>query len=159
MKFFLILFIVIINSLLADNTYSTHSNWLINTKSISQKFQMIQTQFRGYDLAMVEVGYRFNTFYFAIQDKNYDLARYQLDKIKLAIENGVQRREKRKKNSEAMFLTTQYKVMNKALLTQNHSSVVKEYEVMKRLCNACHVVEKVPFIHVIDPIYRWQPIK
>ena len=31
---------------------------------------------------MVEVGYRFNSFYFAIEDKNYNLAHYQLDKIK-----------------------------------------------------------------------------
>lgn len=124
-----------------------------------QKFRAIQKQLRGFDLAMVEVGYRFNSFYFAIGDKNYDLAHYQWDKIKKAIENGVQRREKRKSNSETMFLDTQYKTMKTALNNKNEKSVLKEYEQTKQICNACHVAEKVPFIKVIDPKYRWQPIR
>ena len=63
-----------LSALLAENNYSTKSNWLLETKTDEQKFQKIQKQLRGFDLAMVEVGYRFNSFYFAIKDKNYDLA-------------------------------------------------------------------------------------
>ena len=146
-------------NLFAENSYSTTSNWLIETESDEQKFKKIQKQFRGFDLAMVEVGYRFNSFYFALQDKNYDLAQYQLDKIKKAIENGTERRPKRKQNSETMFLNGQYDAMSKALSTKSSLQIQKEYINTKKLCNACHVAEKVPFIHVIDPKYRWQPVQ
>ena len=64
-----------------------------------------------------------------------------------------------KKNSETMFLNIQYKTMKKALSTKNSQQIQKEYMNTKQLCNACHVAENVPFIHVIDPTYRWQPIQ
>jgi len=159
MKKIVILFMVLIYSAFAQNTYSTKSNWLLETKSDEQKFKKIQKQFRGFDLAMVEVGYRFNSFYFALEDKNYDLAQYQLDKIKKAIENGIQRRPKRASNAQAMFLTTHYKTMSKALASQKTQKIKEEYESIKRSCNSCHAAEKVPFIHVINPSYRWQPIQ
>ena len=159
MRFFFLLFFFEIILLNAQNTYSTKSNWLLDTKSDKEKFKAIQKQFRGFDLAMVEVGYRFNTFYFAIKDKNYNLANYQLDKIKKSIQNGIHKRPKRAYNSENMFLHTQYKIMKNALLTKDIKIISKEYENTKQICNACHRAEKVPFIEVIDPKYRWQPIR
>ena len=159
MKIIFIIYIIFFTTLVAENNYSTKSNWLLETKTNEQKFKKIQKQYRGFDLAMVEVGYRFNSFYFAIKDKNYDLAHYQLDKIKKAIENGIERRPKRKSNSETMFLDTQYKAMSEALSTKNSQQIEKEYINTKQLCNACHTAEKVPFIHVTDPRYRWQPIQ
>ncbi len=159
MKTFLLLILVLSYNLLAQNNYSTKSNWLLETKTDEQKFKKIQKQLRGFDLAMVEVGYRFNTFYFALQDKNYELAQYQLDKIKKAITNGIQRRPARKENSKTMFLNTQYKMMTKALKSKDSALIEKEYTHTKNLCNACHKAERVPFIKVIDPKYRWQPIQ
>ncbi len=159
MKTILLLSILFSYTVLAQNTYSTKSNWLIETKTDEQKFKKIQKQFRGFDLAMVEVGYRFNTFYFALQDKNYDLAQYQLDKIKKAIQNGVIRRPARKKNSENMFLKSQYKKMTIALKSKDIQQIKKEYTNTKNLCNRCHKAERVAFIKVIDPQYRWQVIK
>ena len=159
MKILLAISILFFSTLFAENNYSTKSNWLLETKTNEQKFQKIQKQFRGFDLAMVEVGYRFNSFYFAVKDKNYDLAHYQWDKIKKAIENGIERRPKRRNNSETMFLNTQYKAMSRALSTKDSQHIQQEYINTKQLCNACHIAEKVPFIRVIDPSYRWQPIK
>jgi len=159
MRLMTILLLLSFSALFAENNYSTKSNWLLETKGDEQKFKAIQKQLRGFDLAMVEVGYRFNSFYFAIEDKNYDLAYYQFDKIKKAIENGIQRRPKRKKNSETMFLTTQYKAMKRALSSKNSQLIQKEYSNTKQLCNACHIAERVPFIEVVDPKYRWQPIQ
>ncbi len=159
MKTILLLSVLFSYTLLAQNNYSTKSNWLIETKTDEEKFKKIQKQFRGFDLAMVEVGYRFNTFYFSLQDKNYDLAQYQLDKIKKAIKNGVIRRPARKKNSETMFLKSQYKMMSQALKSKDIQQIEKEYTRTKNLCNRCHKAEKVPFIRVIDPKYRWQPIQ
>jgi len=156
-KFFLSM--VLVSGLFAQNNYSTKSNWLLETKDDEQKFKKIQKQFRGFDLAMVEVGYRFNTFYFAIEDKNYDLAHYQLDKIKKAIQNGIERRPARKENSEMMFLDTQYKAMKEALKSKDTKKIEQEYTNTKQLCNSCHSAERVPFIHVTDPKHRWLPIK
>ena len=137
--------------LFAENNYSTKSNWLLETKTNEQKFKAIQKQLRGFDLAMVEVGYRFNSFYFAIKEKNYNLAHYQWDKIKKAIENGIERRPKRKINSKTMFLDTQYKSMKQALNKKDDVHIWQEYEKVKKTCNACHVAENVPFIKVKDP--------
>ena len=158
-KIILIFSILLSVNLYADNNYSTKSNWLIELKDDKQKFKAIQKQLRGFDLAMVEVGYRFNSFYFALKDANYDLANYQLDKIKKAIQNGIQRRPKREHNSKSMFLDTQYKSMKKALQMKDEKLIFQEYENTKRNCNACHAAERVPFIKVINPVYRWQPIK
>jgi len=65
-----------------------------------------------------------------IEDKNYALANYQLDKIKKAIENGIERRAARKANSRAMFLDTQYKSM-KEVLEKEDDKVIKKH--MSRL--------------------------
>jgi len=156
-----ILLLILITSsyILAENSYSTKSNWLMETNSSEAKFQKIEKQFRGFDLAMVEVGYRFNSFYFAIQDENYPLANYQWDKIKKAIENGTERRPARKHNSKIMFLDTGYKNMKEALAKKDKKLITKEYSRVKQSCNACHIAERVPFIEVIDPKERWQPIK
>ena len=159
MKTILLISIIFFSQLLAENNYSTKSNWLLETKTDTQKFKAIQKQLRGFDLAMVEVGYRFNSFYFAIKDKNYDLANYQWDKIKKAITNGTHRRPKRKTNSEVMFLDTYHKTMKAALDKKDEKLIWKEYTQAKQSCNVCHVAERVPFIKVIDPEYRWQPIK
>jgi uncharacterized protein (UPF0210 family) len=159
MRLISIFILLSFSCLSAENNYSTKSNWLLETKGSEQKFRAVQKQLRGFDLAMVEVGYRFNSFYFAIKDKNYDLAHYQLDKIKKAIENGIQRRPKREENSKAMFLDTQYKNMKEVLDKKNEKQIWKEYENTKKICNACHAAENVPFIEVIDPKYRWQPIR
>jgi len=159
MKIILMIILLSLSWLYAQNNYSTKSNWLLETKDEDKKFKAIQKQFRGFDLAMVEVGYRFNSFYFALKDKNYDLANYQLDKIKKSMANGIIRRPAREQNSKTMFIDTQYKAMKKALESKDDKLIIKEYEKTKRVCNACHEAENVPFIKVIDPEYRWQPVK
>ena len=155
--------IIVVSTLLLSgliaNNYSTSSEWLMETNTTQEKFKKIQKQFRGFDLAMVEVGYRFNSFYFAIKDENYPLANYQWDKIKKSIENGIERRPKRAKNSKNIFLDTQYISMKKALEKKDSKLIWQEYNSTKVNCNACHMAENVPFIHVIDPKHRWQPIK
>ncbi len=117
-----------LHCLFAENDYSTKSDWLLETKGDEQKFKAIQRQLRGFDLAMVEVGYRFNTFYFALKDKNYKLAHYQWDKIRKSMENGIERRPKRKDNSKRMFLDTQYRSMSEALDQKSEKSIWQEYE-------------------------------
>ena len=68
------------------------------------------------------------------------------------------RRPKREENSKSMFLDTQYAVMKKLLDKKDDKGIFEAYEQIKHSCNACHHAEKVPFIKVVDPQYRWQPI-
>ncbi len=49
---------------------------------------------------MVETGYRYQELYWEGQDQNWDYAGYHLNKIKIAIENGLERRPKRAKSTE-----------------------------------------------------------
>lgn len=149
----------LVSGLFAENNYSTTSEWLMSQNGTDAKFKSIQKQLRGFDLAMVEVGYRFNEFYFALKNKNYDLAEYHWDKIKKAIENGIIRRPKRAMNSKAMFLDTQYYLMKKALKSKDANQIWQQYEKTKVACNACHAAEKVPFINVVDPQYKCFPVK
>jgi hypothetical protein len=146
-----ILVLSIFTTTIFAGSYSTSSNWLLEAETEQKKFELIQNQFRGFDLAMMEVGYRFNNLYYALKEKNYKLADYHLEKIKKAIENGVQRRPKRKNNSDFMFLDTQWKIMKQALESEDKKSIWIEYENTKKSCNTCHVAENVPFIKVQSP--------
>ena len=156
---YIILSVSLLISSISANSYSTKSNWLMDTNSSDVRFQKIQKQLRGFDLAMVEVGYRFNSLYFAIKDNNLPLASYQLDKIKKAIKNGIERREKRTKNSKIFFLDTKYKDMQKSFKSKDTNIILQEFNRLQESCNSCHNAERVPFIKVITPKYRWQPIK
>lgn len=51
----------------------------------------VERHLRGFDMAMMEVGHRYIDLYWAGQDGNWEAAAYQLEKIRLAIENGLER--------------------------------------------------------------------
>jgi len=51
-------------------------------------------------MAIIETGYRYQELYWVGQDESWDYADYQIEKIRKAIENGLERRHKRAKSSE-----------------------------------------------------------
>ena len=53
--------------------------------SDSEKIKAVERQFRGFDMAMVETGYRFQELYWAGSDENWDYADYQVEKLRKAI--------------------------------------------------------------------------
>ena len=82
---------------------TAQGDWIKGTET--EQIKTIEKQFRGFDNAMVETGYRYQELYWAGQDQNWEYANYQIDKIKIAIENGLERRSKRAKSAEH-FLTS-----------------------------------------------------
>src|SRR3990172_9440034 len=76
-----------------ENKPSGADGWLKGDEN--QKFETIAKQFRGFDMAMVETGYRYQELYWAGKDENWEYAAYQAEKIKVAVENGLERRPKR----------------------------------------------------------------
>src|SRR5688572_19353742 len=56
--------------------------WLL--ASPGERNAQVERHFRGLDVAMMEVGYRFAELYFAGMDGNWPYAKYQAEKIDLA---------------------------------------------------------------------------
>lgn len=107
---------------------------------------------------MVETGYRYQELYWAGQDENWEYANYQLEKIKTAIENGLQRRPKRAKSAEH-FLTNVVPATQKAVDSKDIVAFNNGFLVLTTNCNSCHAMEKVPFFTVKLPTERQSPIR
>jgi hypothetical protein len=63
--------------------------------SANEKFVTVARQLRGFDVTMVEVGYRYQELYWAGIDENWDYARYQIEKMETTLKDGFARRPKR----------------------------------------------------------------
>src|SRR5687767_3431716 len=98
----LILILLILFGVFACNQQAGKENaqgdWIKGTGT--EQIKTIENQFRGFDNAMVETDYRYQELYWAGQDQNWAYADYQIDKIKIAIDNGLVRRPKRAKSAE-----------------------------------------------------------
>lgn len=134
---------------------TAQGNWIKGSES--DQITTIEKQFRGFDKAMIETGYRYQELYWAGKDKNWEYADYQLDKIKVAIEYGLERRPKRAKSAEH-FLKLGLPEMKKAIKSKDNALFNKEFKTMTINCNNCHSMEKVPFFTVKLPINRQSPI-
>ena len=152
--------IILILGLVACNKKTdketAQGDWIKGTET--QQIKTIEKQFRGFDNTMVETGYRYQELYWAGQDQNWEYADYQLEKIKLAIENGLERRPKRAKSAE-YFLTYVLPEMRKSLEKKDTVIFNKGFQTMTINCNSCHAMEKVPFFKVNIPTDRQSPIR
>lgn len=135
---------------------SIQGDWIKGTKK--EQINTIEKQFRGFDNAMIETGYRYQELYWAGQDQNWEYADYQIDKIKIAIENGLERRPKRAKSAEH-FLTYVLPEMKKSIESKDTVVFNKGFQALTINCNSCHAMEKVSFFTVQTPTARQSPIK
>lgn len=147
---------IIFFSFLSCNKETTiQGEWITGTEV--EKLKKIEKQFRGFDNAMVETGYRYQELYWAGQDQNWEYANYQLEKIKLVIENGLERRPKRAKSAE-YFLNYTLPEIKKSIHNKNLTTFNKEFQTMTTSCNNCHAMEKMPYFTVKKPTNRPSPI-
>ena len=72
--------------------------------SESERWAAAERHFRGLDVAMVEIGYRYQELHFAGDDGNWAFAAYQLKKIGLSLDRALERRPKRRASAEQLFL-------------------------------------------------------
>jgi len=126
--------------------------------NVDEKFETIAGQLRGFDVAMMETGYRYQELYWAGRDENWDYAKYQLEKIKLSIENGLERRPKRAKSAEH-FLSNVLPEMQKTVEAKDTAAFNRNFEILTVNCNNCHAMEQVPFFTVKTPVERQSPIR
>lgn len=155
-------FICIVSVMLLSCTGNEKSNtsdtgsWIKGSEE--EKFKAIEKQFRGFDMAMVETGYRYTELYWAGQDQNWEYAHYQLDKIKTAIENGIERRPKRAQSAQS-FLQNSIPAMKEAINKKDTTTFNQGFMIFQSSCRSCHIAEKVPFIQSTIPERRLSPVK
>lgn len=125
--------------------------------SEQEKIKIIEKQFRGMDNAMVEVGYRYQELFWAGRDENWSYASYQLEKIKLAIDNGLQRRPKRAA-SVTQFFRFALPEMQKAIDSKDTSAFSKGFQILTNECKNCHIRENAPFSNFTKPQVRLSPV-
>ena len=153
----LITTLFVLTSCKSKDTYKPiQGKWIKGTEQ--EKLHTIESQIRGFDKTMVEVGYRYQELYWAGQDENWEYASYQLQKINKAIKLGLQRRPKRAASAEN-FLTYVIPEVNKSIKAKNKVDFDKNFKMMRTNCTSCHMAERVPSFTVQIPTDRQSPIR
>lgn len=129
--------------------------WLLSGSN-DERFARVARQLRGFDVAMVETGYRYGELYWAGQDRNWDYAKYQVEKIRTAVKNGVERRPKR--GPSAQMLEGPLVSLEEAISAKDPGLFNARFSTLTTTCNACHQAERVPFVHVQPPSIRLAPL-
>lgn len=128
---------------------SDETHWLSDSPA-GQRDQLEQ-HLRGLDVAMVEIGHRFNELYFAGQDRNWPYAQYQIEKIELALRLALERRPLRAEAAKP-FLEETIPLFKQAIQAAKSDRNSRAYDdALGRLrtdCMKCHVVENVPHFTV-----------
>ena len=124
----------------------------------SARWTTVARHLRGLDVAMVEIGYRYQELYWAGEDSNWEYADYQLKKINLALENALERRPKRRASSQALFLPSS-KELEQAIALKERPRFDKGFSAMTAACNVCHVAENIASFHVVPPTHRQSSIR
>lgn len=134
----------------------TGDGWLKGTAE--DKFSQVEKQLRGLDKTMVEVGYRFTELYFAGKEHNWDYARYQAEKIDIAIRLGLERRPKRAQSAQ-FFLTEEIPAVFKAIESKDDRIFLQSMDRLRSSCMKCHNLEKVPYFTVEFPEHHLSPVR
>ncbi len=151
------LFVISFSSCDTDDTDPVGSqDWL--TGDTQQKLETITDHLRGFDMAMVETGYRYSELYWAGYDSNWDYARYQIEKIALALDRGLERRPARAESADP-FINHAIPEMENAIQSEDPDLFQREFENFTQSCNACHAAEQVPHFNVKEPETRLSPIR
>lgn len=142
---------------MADKDES-HENrgWLADDWSKARP--QVQSQFRGSDVAMMEVGYRFSEFFFAGKDHNWDYADYQLEAMEKAIRLMIERRPKRAKSAK-VFLEEDLPDVVRLTKERSPESFDRAAERLRVSCMKCHVAENYSFVTVQFPTDRQSPVR
>ncbi len=132
-----------------------NARWLLEGTN-DTRFIRVAQHLRGFDMAMVETGYRYTELYWAGQDRNWDYAKYQVEKIRTAVRNGIERRPARAKS--AQMLESALPGVEEALRAKDPVRFADRFAALTATCNACHHAERVPFVHVQTPATRMSPV-
>jgi len=123
-----------------------------------EKFEIVSKHLRGFDMAMVETGYRYQELYWAGKDQNWEYAAYQAEKLRVAVENGLERRPKRAESAQN-YMNIALPQIDSAVASRDTVQFNQAFSVLTSHCMACHAVEEVPHFIVKEPTVRQSPIR
>ncbi|MGD9563116.1 MAG: hypothetical protein AB7F88_08825 [Pyrinomonadaceae bacterium] len=115
-------------------------SWLKGTTD--EKLAQVETHLRGLDVAMAEIGYRYGELHHATKERNWEYAKYQTEKIDLALRLALERRPKRAASSQD-FLNKDLPAVVQAIKSQDATVMDKAMEQLHNSCVACHRAENV----------------
>lgn len=130
--------------------------WLRGTAG--EQLRGVERQLRGLDVAMAEIGYRFTELHFAGQDRNWDYAKYQAEKIELALRLALERRPQRARSAQP-FLEEDLPAVRAAIAGRDPAAFAAAMERLRTACMKCHAEESVPYFTVELPQQRLAPIR
>jgi hypothetical protein len=131
-------------------------NWIQGNDN--ERWTAVAKHLRGLDVAMVEIGYRYQELYWGGIDGNWEYADYQLTKMKLTLKNALERRPKRRASAEELFFSPLTE-MSREVSAKEHDGFEKAFAGLTEACNACHVAEDVASFRVAAPSDRPSPIR
>jgi hypothetical protein len=123
-----------------------------------ERFARIERHLRGLDVAMAEIGYRYTELFFAVQDRNWEYADYQMDKIELALRLAIERRPRRAPSANA-FLTEDWPSVQAGVRSREPDAAADALARLRTACMKCHVSEQVPYFVLRTPERRLTPIR
>lgn len=135
----------------ASSSVPDDARWLVQGTP-DERFARAAAHFRGFDVAMVETGYRYGELHWAGRDRNWGYAEYQLAKIETAIARGVERRPRRA--ASAHMIEGPIAGVRRAIVSKDGAAFDAAFVGLTASCNACHAAERVGFVHVVPPAVR-----
>jgi len=122
------------------------NDWLINAEDDETRLRRLQDQLRGMDVAMWEVGQRYEQLHAALGRENYDLALYHWNKIEVATTNALVKRPARRASAESIFLSGLTEQVRKGFESRDPEQAWAAFESARTACIACHQAEKVGYM-------------
>lgn len=140
----------------ADSSRPAPMSWIRG--AADERFAQVESHLRGLDVAMAEIGYRYTELFFAVEDRNWDYADYQMGKIELVLKLAMERRPKRAASATA-FLTDDWPAVQGGVRSREPDTAKEALDRLRTACMKCHVSEQVPYFILRTPERRLTPIR
>ena len=138
--------------LVATSAGAGKNDWIVpdSDSDPDPRFQTVARHLRGLDMAMVEIGYRYQEVYRGSQQQNWPYVVYQVTKIGLALNNALERRPKRSASAHALFFPELERFAG-LVDAQDEAAAGAGFDALTASCNACHQAEGVASFVVTPP--------
>lgn len=133
---------------LARQSKPPSRNRLRDADDDSERFRRIELWAAAGDQEMHEIGARIRELHAAIQRESWEMAIFQLEKIRGRTIVAMTKRPVRTQNMEAIvFDSGVYKDLHNSLTSKNVQRARAEFMRTRAACMACHAAEKISFIN------------
>jgi hypothetical protein len=141
--------VLIILTTTLGNKPASGDHWLADEHA--RRRDQLERHLRGLDVAMIEIGYRFEQLHVAGEDGNWPYARYQIEKIEAALRLALERRPKRTESARPFLDDTipfVQQAIDQASSDGDGTGYRSALERLRSDCMMCHVREQVPYMPV-----------